>query len=171
MYLVENEGHGLPLILEGYYIIDGIAVQRHTTASAAQSFPRPSDIQSFTLCPLHSFLFDLEDLSILYRLATMKSFASLLVGSVALFSFVSSALAAFGTGNATSCGAPKPDDSYFSVVGVQGTGVHSRQELRELQQDSELWNMFILAFVRFQAMSQDDKTSYYQLGGKQRPEV
>ncbi|KAJ6283161.1 common central domain of tyrosinase-domain-containing protein [Bipolaris maydis] len=95
----------------------------------------------------------------------MKSFASLIAGSIAFLSFLSSTHAAFNHTDGPSCGAPKPDDSYFSVVGVQGTGVHPRLELRELQQDGELWNMFILAFARFQAMDQTQKTSYYEIAG------
>jgi tyrosinase len=64
-----------------------------------------------------------------------------------------------------SCGAPNVDDSYFSVVGVQGTGVHPRQDLRELEKDTETWNMFIQALARFQAMNQNDKLSYYKIAG------
>jgi tyrosinase len=119
-----------------------------------------------SLSPSFFASFDLEDLSILSRPATMKSFASLLAGSTALLSFISSAQAAFNVTDGPSCSAPKPDDSYFSVVGVQGTGVHPRQELRDLQQDKELWNLFILAFYRFQAMDQDEKISYFQIAGK-----
>lgn len=110
--------------------------------------------------------FDLEDLSILSRLATMKSFVSLVAGSIAFVSFLSSTHAASNHTDGPFCSAPKPDDSYFSVVGVQGTGVHPRLELRELQQDAELWNMFILAFARFQAMDQTQKTSYYEIAGR-----
>ncbi|EUC44489.1 hypothetical protein COCMIDRAFT_98124 [Bipolaris oryzae ATCC 44560] len=95
----------------------------------------------------------------------MKSFVSLVAGSIAILSFLSSTHAAFNHTDGPSCGAPKPDDSYFSVVGVQGTGVHPRLELRELQQDAELWNMFILAFARFQTMDQTQKTSYYEIAG------
>ena len=69
------------------------------------------------------------------------------------------------TTDGPSCGVVKADDSYFSVVGVQGTGIHPRQELRELEKDTELWNMFLQAFARFQAMDQADKVSYYQVAG------
>ncbi|KAF1845111.1 tyrosinase [Cucurbitaria berberidis CBS 394.84] len=71
--------------------------------------------------------------------------------------------AASNSTNGTSCGVAKVDDSYLSVVGVQGTGVHPRQELRELEKDTELWNIFLQAFSRFQAMDQSEKVSYYQV--------
>ncbi|RAR16566.1 di-copper centre-containing protein [Stemphylium lycopersici] len=95
----------------------------------------------------------------------MKSFASLLAGSVALLSSLGSVQAVLNFTNGSSCGVAKADDSYFSVVGVQGTGVHPRQELRELQKDTELWNIFLQAFARFQAMDQTEKISYYQVAG------
>lgn len=121
----------------------------------------------FTSTCASLLLFDLDDLYILYRLATMKSFASLLAGSVALLSSLGSVQAVLNFTNGSSCGVAKADDSYFSVVGVQGTGVHPRQELRELQKDTELWNIFLQAFARFQAMDQTEKISYYQVAGKE----
>lgn len=121
----------------------------------------------FTSTCASFLLFDLDDLYILYRLATMKSFVSLLAGSVALLSFLGGVKAVSNTTNGPSCGVAKADDSYFSVVGVQGTGVHPRQELRELQKDTELWSIFLQAFARFQAMDQTEKISYYQVAGKE----
>jgi tyrosinase len=95
----------------------------------------------------------------------MVSFFSTFTGLAALLSFLASAQAASNSTNGPSCGVAKADDSYFSVVGVQGTGVHPRQELRELGKDTELWNIFIQAFARFQAMDQSQKISYYQVAG------
>lgn len=95
----------------------------------------------------------------------MKSFFSSLVAFAISLSLIASAQAAFNSTSGGSCGVAKADDSYFSVVGVQGTGVHPRQELRELQKDRELWNMFLQAFSRFQAMDQSEKVSYYQVAG------
>jgi tyrosinase len=86
-----------------------------------------------------------------------------LVSSVLLFA--AAALAATNSTDGPSCGVPGADDSYFSVVGIQGTGVHPRQELRELEKDTETWNMFLQAFARFQAMDQDEKISYFQVAG------
>jgi tyrosinase len=50
-------------------------------------------------------------------------------------------------------------------VGVQGTGVQPRREIRDLEKDAELWNMYMLALSRFQAMDQREKISYYQVAG------
>jgi tyrosinase len=102
----------------------------------------------------------------LYRQATMKTFFSSLVGFTTLTSLLASAQAASNSTEGPSCGVAKADDSYFSVVGVQGTGVHSRQELRKLAKDTELWNMFLQAFDRFQAMDQNEKISFYQIAGQ-----
>ncbi|KAG9189971.1 tyrosinase [Alternaria panax] len=96
----------------------------------------------------------------------MHSFFSTLTGLAALFSILRNVQALSNSTNGSSCGVAKTDDSsYFSVVGVQGTGVHTRQELRELKRDTELWNIFIQAFARFQAMDQSQKTSFYQVAG------
>lgn len=40
-----------------------------------------------------------------------------------------------------------------------------RLELRDLEKDAELWNMFLLSMARFQAMDQNQKISYYQIAG------
>ncbi|KAF2651031.1 Di-copper centre-containing protein [Lophiostoma macrostomum CBS 122681] len=68
--------------------------------------------------------------------------------------------------NSTSCSfATQDDGSYYSVVGIQGTGVHPRMELRKLEKNAEMWNLFIQAFAAFQAMDQNDKLSYYSISG------
>ncbi|CAE6995327.1 hypothetical protein P3342_000092 [Pyrenophora teres f. teres] len=95
----------------------------------------------------------------------MKSFFSSLAAFAISLSLLASAQAVSNSTNGSLCGVTKPDDSYFSVLGVQGTGVHPRQELRELQKDRELWNMFLQAFSRFQSMDQSEKTSYFQVAG------
>jgi tyrosinase len=96
----------------------------------------------------------------------MKTFFASLIGITTLTSLLASVQAASNFTDGPSCGVPKADDSYFSVVGVQGTGVHPRQELRELAKDTELWNMFLQAFGRFQAMDQNEKISFYQIAGQ-----
>jgi tyrosinase len=107
----------------------------------------------------------------------MKSFSFALTGlSAALFlgagargAALSNGTVSGGTaGNGTlggSCPAVEKTDenSYFSVVGVQGTGVQVRRELRELEKDAETWNLFVQAFARFQGMDQTDKVSYFQV--------
>ncbi|KAH7396791.1 hypothetical protein DE146DRAFT_763956 [Phaeosphaeria sp. MPI-PUGE-AT-0046c] len=96
----------------------------------------------------------------------MKSFFLYLTQVTTTLSILSTSQAVLS--NATSgpsCGAPIPDNSFFSVVGVQGCGVQPRLELRDLEKDTELWNMFLMAMVRFQAMDQNQKISYYQIAG------
>jgi tyrosinase len=96
----------------------------------------------------------------------MKYLFSSITGLATLLSLSTNAQAASNSTNGPSCGTGKADDSYFSVIGVQGTGVHPRQELRELARDTDLWNIFLQAFVRFQGMDQNEKISYYQVAGQ-----
>jgi tyrosinase len=96
----------------------------------------------------------------------MKSFFSNFAGATATLSLLVTVQAALNSSSGASCGAPNVDDSYFSVVGVQGTGVHPRQEIRDLEKDTETWNLYIQALARFQAMDEKGKTSYYQISGK-----
>lgn len=96
----------------------------------------------------------------------MKSFFLQFAGATATLSLLGSAHAVSSSSpSSQSCGAPNVDDTYFSVVGVQGTGVHPRQDLRELEKDTETWDMFIQALARFQAMNQNEKLSYYKIAG------
>ena len=95
----------------------------------------------------------------------MKSFVSSVATFTTFLSLLANAQAATNSTDGPSCGVAKADNSYFSVVGVQGTGVHPRQELRELEKDTETWNIFLQAFARFQAMDQGEKVSYYRVAG------
>lgn len=96
----------------------------------------------------------------------MKSFLLHLTRATATLSILSTAQAALSNSSSgASCSAPVPDNSFFSVVGVQGCGVQPRLELRDLEKDAELWNMFLLSMARFQAMDQNQKISYYQIAG------
>ncbi|KAH4131075.1 tyrosinase [Parastagonospora nodorum] len=96
----------------------------------------------------------------------MKSFFSQLAGVTATLSLLATVQAASNSSTAPSCGVLQyTDDSYFSVVGVQGTGVHPRMEIRELEKDTELWNMYMMALSRFQAMDQREKISYFKIAG------
>lgn len=54
----------------------------------------------------------------------------------------------------------------FVVTGVAGAGVHPRLELRAMQDDADLWNLYILGLRRFYDTDQDDKLSFYQISGK-----
>jgi tyrosinase len=66
---------------------------------------------------------------------------------------------------------PTQEDSYLSIVGVQGANVQPRMELRELEKHPAMWNLFIQAFARFQAMDQTEKTSYFQIAGMKLPSL
>ena len=125
----------------------------------------PSDVHSF--CALDAtFGSSGSRRSVLsFWLVTMKPVFSSLAGFAATLSLLTATQAASNSTDAPSCGAIKADDSYFSIVGVQGTGVHPRQELRELEKDTETWNIFLQAFARFQAMDESEKVSYYQVAG------
>lgn len=109
----------------------------------------------------------------------MKTFFTTFAGLTTLLSLLTLSQAAPHYSNGTfsnsthsadsgSCGIPgrTDDNSYFSVVGVQGFGVQVRQELRELEKDTETWNLFLQAFARFQAMDQSDKVSYFKVAGE-----
>jgi tyrosinase len=96
----------------------------------------------------------------------MKSSSTLFVGVTTFLSLFAKTQAG-SLSDVSMCGVPGRTDNskYFSVVGVQGTGVQMRQELRELEKDTETWNLFIQAFARFQAMDQSDKVSYFEVAG------
>ena len=94
----------------------------------------------------------------------MKSFFTLLVGLAATLPYLTGAQTLDGD----SCPVDDEDDSYVSVVGVQGTGIHPRMEIRQLEKDKVTWNLFVQAMARFQAMDQSDKLSYFQVAGQSK---
>jgi tyrosinase len=54
--------------------------------------------------------------------------------------------------------------SYFAITGATG-GVYPRLEIRELQKEGEMWNLYLLAMTEFQAMDQSNIASWYQIAG------
>ena len=56
--------------------------------------------------------------------------------------------------------------SYYGITGVKLGGVQPRLEIRQLQQNPEMWNLYLLAMEQFKNVDQDDKLSYYQIAGK-----
>lgn len=62
------------------------------------------------------------------------------------------------------------ESGYYPVTGVQ-SGLRSngsipyRLEIRELQKDGDLWNLYLLGLERLQATEQSDKLSWYQIAG------
>lgn len=61
--------------------------------------------------------------------------------------------------------------TYYAITGPIG-GVHPRLEIRQIQQNPIMWNLFLLALRDFQAIDQNNIDSYYQIAGKTRlPDV
>lgn len=57
---------------------------------------------------------------------------------------------------------------YYPVLGIKGQGantIHPRLEIRELEKNTDQFNVFLLGLQRFQNMSQDDKLSYFRVAG------
>ena len=52
-----------------------------------------------------------------------------------------------------------------SVTGITAFGVQPRLEIRQLEGDSVMWNLFLLALREFQAIDQNQIDSYYQIAG------
>jgi tyrosinase len=52
-----------------------------------------------------------------------------------------------------------------ATTGIQTFGVHPRLEIRQLEQRTDQWNIYLLGLAKFQAMNQSDKFSYYSIAG------
>lgn len=52
------------------------------------------------------------------------------------------------------------------VTGITAFGVQPRLEIRELQQNADQWNIYLLGLVRWQAVNETEKLSYYQIAGE-----
>lgn len=52
-----------------------------------------------------------------------------------------------------------------SVTGITAFGVQPRLEIRQLEQNTDQWNIFLLGLARFQQTDQSNLTSYYQIAG------
>ena len=59
-----------------------------------------------------------------------------------------------------------PFFSVLGVAGVAGASVHPRLEIRQLEQNADQWNVYLLGLNRFQQMNQTDLLSYYQIAGE-----
>lgn len=56
----------------------------------------------------------------------------------------------------------------YPVLGVVGMGVNTtapRLEIRELQRNPDLFNVYLLGLQRWQNTSQEEKFSYFQVAG------
>lgn len=54
---------------------------------------------------------------------------------------------------------------FYPINGPEVGGVQPRLEIRDVQSNPEMFNLFILATKRFQDMKQTDKLSYFQISG------
>jgi len=57
-------------------------------------------------------------------------------------------------------------DAFTIVTGITEFGIQPRLEIRELEQYTDQWNIYLLGLVRFHQSDQTDKLSYYQIAGK-----
>jgi tyrosinase len=68
--------------------------------------------------------------------------------------------------------APKPDlqrrqDAPFAITGIRDdSGTQQRLEIRDLQQNADQWNIYLLGMQRMQAMDQNDMLSWFQIAGE-----
>lgn len=58
----------------------------------------------------------------------------------------------------------RQEQFYFSVTGVGGPP-QMRLEIRTMEQNPDLFNLFLLGLERFQATDQNNMLSYYQVAG------
>lgn len=56
--------------------------------------------------------------------------------------------------------------SFTPVTGIQEFGVQPRLEIRQLEANTDQWNLYLLGLARFQAVNQTDKLSWYQIAGQ-----
>ncbi|KAF2815433.1 Di-copper centre-containing protein [Mytilinidion resinicola] len=54
--------------------------------------------------------------------------------------------------------------NYIATTGIKGT-LSPRLEIRNLKKNADQWALYILGMAKFQAMSQSDPLSYYQIAG------
>jgi len=55
--------------------------------------------------------------------------------------------------------------SFEVVSGIQPFGIQPRLEIRQLEQNVDQWNIYLLGLAKFMATNQSDKLSYYQIAG------
>ena len=56
-------------------------------------------------------------------------------------------------------------DQTVAITCINTFGVQPRLEIRQLQQNTDQWNIFLLGMLRFQQTNQTDQISYYQIAG------
>ncbi|KAF2019200.1 Di-copper centre-containing protein [Aaosphaeria arxii CBS 175.79] len=56
-------------------------------------------------------------------------------------------------------------EDFFPITGPAVGGIQPRLEIRDVEANGEMFNLFLLAIMRFKEMNQDDKISYFQVSG------
>lgn len=91
-------------------------------------------------------------------------------GRTTLGGLVASALLVANSWAAPDVSQPeKRQSSPFAITGVTGTGNQPRLELRTLQENTDLFNIYILGLSRMQTTDQSDYLSWFQLAGELCP--
>lgn len=56
-------------------------------------------------------------------------------------------------------------NGFVATTGVTDTGVQPRLEIRDLEKNTDMLNIFLLGLQRFMQTNQSEKLSYYQIAG------
>lgn len=59
----------------------------------------------------------------------------------------------------------KRQNPTVAITGIKSYGIQPRLEIRQLEAQSDQWNIFLLGLDRFQQTDQNNLTSYYQIAG------
>jgi tyrosinase len=54
---------------------------------------------------------------------------------------------------------------HLQIQGVNPGSPAERMEIRELRNNADQWNLYLLGMERFMRKSRDDKVGYYQIAG------
>ena len=57
-------------------------------------------------------------------------------------------------------------NNFFPITGPPVGGVQPRLEIRDVAANADYYNLYLLATIRFKALNQDEKLSYFQISGK-----
>lgn len=53
-----------------------------------------------------------------------------------------------------------------AVTGITGLGTPARLEIRQLEQNTDQWNLYLLGLDRMMKVNESEKLSYYQIAGQ-----
>ena len=54
----------------------------------------------------------------------------------------------------------------YAITGVRDSGIQPRLEIRQMATQTQLYNLFLLALMQYQAVTQSNQLSYYQVAGQ-----